>query len=141
MATVLYVDDERMIGVAISRWLGRRGHTVHLAPTIADAQALLAEHEPDVLFIDVWLGNESGFELMSWLEDTRPALAQRVTFVTGELADSDGFDRLNRTLGRPVLQKPFDLAQLEQLLREVDSRTEDPAGRPDAPGAEKRAGT
>ena len=26
---------------------------------------------PDALFIDVWLGTESGFELMSWIEDVR----------------------------------------------------------------------
>lgn len=120
MASMLYVDDEQMIGLAVSRWLKRRGHTVHLAPSIAEAQALLATHEPDVLLIDVWLGSESGFELMSWIEDTRPALARRVTFVTGELADGTDFDRLNRSLGRPVLQKPFDLDQIEQLLRSAE---------------------
>jgi DNA-binding NtrC family response regulator len=141
MATLLYVDDEQMIGVAIARWFGRRGHTVHLAPSIADAQALLAEHEPDVLFIDLWLGSESGFELMSWIEDTRPALAGRVTFVTGELADSDAFDRLNRSLGRPVLQKPFDLAHLEQLLREAERRAAETPGHPAPSDAETRAGT
>lgn len=125
MATLLYVDDEETIGRAVARWFGRRGHTVHLANSIASARAMLAEHEPDALFLDVWLGTESGFELLSWIEEARPELAERVTFVTGELADSGQGDRVWRTLGRPVIQKPFDFAQLEQYFSEATRGSED----------------
>ena len=68
-----------------SRWFERRGHEVHLARSIEDAKQILAEHEPAAIFLDVWLGKESGFELMGWIEDMRPELADRVTFVTGEI--------------------------------------------------------
>jgi len=122
MPTLLYVDDEATIGRAVERWFSRRGHTVHLAGNIAEAQQSIARHPPDVLFIDVWLGTESGFELMSWIEDTYPTLADRVTFVTGELADSTNNDRVWRTLGRPVLQKPFDFAQLERYIADAAPR-------------------
>jgi DNA-binding NtrC family response regulator len=122
MSVLLYVDDEELIGRAVARWFGRRGHTVHLAPTVAAACRLLEQHDPDALFIDVWLGNESGFELMSWIEDMRPELAERVTFVTGEMADASRADRAWRTLGRPVLQKPFEFAQLEQYATDAAAR-------------------
>ena len=112
MPVVLYVDDEETIGRAVARWFERRGHVVHVARTVDEAKRLLLHYSPDAIFIDVWLGAESGFELMSWIEDVRGHLADRVTFVTGELAESRG-RRVWRTLGRPVLQKPFDLAQLE----------------------------
>jgi two-component system nitrogen regulation response regulator NtrX len=116
MSTLLYVDDEAMIGRAVARWFSRRGHTVVLAESVAAAQQAITDSAPDALFIDVWLGSESGFELMSWIEDTRPELATRVTFVTGELADSTRADRVWRTLGRPVLQKPFEFAELERMI-------------------------
>jgi DNA-binding response OmpR family regulator len=119
MSTLLYVDDEAMIGRAVARWFGRRGHTVHLAGTIAAAQQAITRERPDALFIDVWLGDESGFELMSWIEDSHPALADRVTFVTGELAGEVNTGRVWRTLGRPVLQKPFDFADLERYVAEA----------------------
>lgn len=122
MTTLLYVDDEEMIGRAVARWFGRRGHTVHLAVSIASAQAVFAAHDPDVIFLDVWLGTESGFELMSWIEEYRPALAERVTFVTGELASTHGDDKVWRTLGRPVVQKPFDLASLELIIADAGRR-------------------
>ncbi|MDB4880164.1 MAG: signal transduction histidine kinase, nitrogen specific, NtrB [Gemmatimonadetes bacterium] len=138
MTTLLYVDDEETIGRAVARWFSRRGHIVHVAPSVAEAQRLMGEHEPDVVFIDVWLGQESGFELMSWIEDSRPALADRVVFVTGELADATSADRVFRTLGRPVLQKPFEFSQLEQYVSAAGPRGATAA----APGgpAEKRSG-
>jgi DNA-binding response OmpR family regulator len=119
MPSLLYVDDEENIGRIVARWFERRGHQVYLARNVAEAKRLLLAHSPDAIFIDVWLGSESGFELMSWIEDVRGQLADRVTFVTGELAESlDRGRRVWRTLGRPVLQKPFDLAQLEAHAHE-----------------------
>jgi len=120
MSTLLYVDDEALIGNAVARWFARLGHTVHLADSVAGAKVAIVEHEPDILFIDVWLGDQSGFELMSWIEEHRPELARRVTFVTGELADISRADRVWRTLGRPVIQKPFDLADLEQYVTDAE---------------------
>jgi DNA-binding NtrC family response regulator len=113
MASLLYVDDEETIGRAVSRWFERKGHEVHVARSIEDAKQILIEHEPAAIFLDIWLGTESGFELMGWIEDVRPELADRVTFVTGELADSLEGRQPDWKLGRPVLQKPFELAQLE----------------------------
>lgn len=122
MATLLYVDDEALIGSAVARWFGRRGHTVHLAGSLASARLAIAEHSPDIVFIDVWLGEESGFELMSWIQEHRPDLADRVTFVTGELADATRNDRPWRSLGRPVLQKPFEFAELERQVTDAARR-------------------
>ena len=119
MPSLLYVDDEETIGRAVTRWFERRGHEVHVARSIDEAKRVLLVHSPDVIFIDVWLGTESGFELLSWIEDVRAQLADRVTFVTGELADSvRRGDGVYQTLGRPVLQKPFDLSQLEAHANE-----------------------
>lgn len=141
MAILLYVDDEQSIGRAVSRWFGRRGHTVLVATSVGEAQRVLAEHEPNVLFLDVWLGQRSGFELMSWIEDARPQLADRVVFVTGDLPGSVRGERLWRTLGRPVLHKPFDFAQLEAFV--ADPGGDSIGAPPPGPGAdaEPRAGT
>lgn len=119
MPSLLYVDDEETIGRAVARWFERRGHAVHVARSVDEAKRVLLHYTPDAIFIDVWLGTESGFELMSWIEDVRGHLADRVTFVTGELAESiEGSHRVWQTLGRPVLQKPFDLSQLEAHAHE-----------------------
>lgn len=122
MATLLYVDDEVVIGQVVGRWFRRRGHTVHLAPSIDEAKRVLTSESPDALFIDVWLGSESGFELMDWIADSRPQLADRVTFVTADLAPADPASPVLEHLGRPVIQKPFDFAKLERLVEQVETQ-------------------
>jgi DNA-binding NtrC family response regulator len=123
MKTLLYVDDEETIGRVVSRFFSRRGDVVLLAHNIAEALAILETHEPEVVFIDVWLGTESGFELMLWIEDHLPHLSDRVTFVTGGVADDKSPERIWKTLGRPVIQKPFDLASLAYSVDHAENRT------------------
>jgi DNA-binding response OmpR family regulator len=122
MKTLLYVDDEETIGRVVARYFTRRGDLALIAHTLAEARTILEREEPDAVFIDVWLGSESGFELLSWIEDARPRLKERVTFVTGELADSDYPGRVWKTLGCPVIQKPFDLSVLAESLDHAESR-------------------
>lgn len=146
MTTLLYVDDEATIGRAVARWFERRGHVVHVARSVTDAKRVLLQHDPATIFIDVWLGTESGFELLSWIEDARPHLAERVVFVTGELAEAlNGPERrVWQTLGRPVLQKPFDFAQLEALTTFAPGTDAGGGASTNAganAGAERRAGT
>lgn len=122
MTTLLYVDDEETIGRVVDRYFSRRGDIVLHARSIAEACAILETSDPKVVFIDLYLGPESGYELMNWIEDTRPHLLERVTFVTGELPNDDGPDRSWKALRRPVIQKPFDLSTLAKSVDQAVSR-------------------
>lgn len=122
MKTLLYVDDEETIGQVVARYFKRRGDVVLLAHNIAEAREILEVSDPSAVFIDVWLGTESGFELMNWIEDSRPHLSNRVTFVTGELADDMSAEQVWKTLGRPVIQKPFELSSLAQSVDDAEHR-------------------
>lgn len=111
MARVLYVDDESAIRRAVAGWLGRRGHDVETAADLTTARSHLEAAGFDVVFIDLWIGEESGLELYKWLRDVDPATAARVAFVTG-----DPFDHSLADLGtpQPVFTKPFELRKLEE---------------------------
>lgn len=61
---VLIVDDNRQFLAAASDVLERDGATVvGLASTSAEALRLTDELQPDVVLVDIDLGDESGFEL------------------------------------------------------------------------------
>ena len=117
MTTVLFVDDEESLRRAVRAALERAGHTVHTASTLARAIQCLRRYTIDGVFVDVWLGKESGFDLVSWLQDNQPRLAKRVVFVTGDVASPTGVDRGTQALGLPVLAKPFEIAELEAHAR------------------------
>jgi DNA-binding NtrC family response regulator len=128
MATVLFVDDEEPLRRAVRTALGRRGHTIHTASTLARAIHCLELYRFDGVFVDVWLGGESGFDLVSWIENHQPRLAKRVVFVTGDLVLPDRMNREVRALGLPVVGKPFAMAELEAHALTWDP----PAGSPRA---------
>ena len=122
MTTLLFVDDEEIIGRAVSRLFTMRGDTAFVAHSVDQAEAVLVAHDPHIIFIDVWLGGESGFELMNWIEENRPHLADRVTFVTGDSATGEDPDRVWQRLGRPVIRKPFDFATLIEVVTNAGPR-------------------
>lgn len=65
------------------------------------------------VLLDQTLPDCSGRQLLAALRGERPALAGRVIFATGGLA-ADLADT-----SCPVLQKPFDIAALRALVRQV----------------------
>ena len=132
MATVLYVDDETTLRRAVQAWFDRLGDEVRLARTLGEAREHLASGGVDGVFIDLWLPDGSGFELMDWIAEHQPALADRIVFVTGDLVPSDATARQLAMLGRPVLMKPFDLEELE---RSVQRWRQQPSPSPRGPDA------
>lgn len=123
MATILFVDDEESLRRATRAALVHRGHTVHTAHSVAEAIRCLGLYHVDGIFVDVWLGADSGFDLVSWLENHRPTLAGRVVFVTGDVGLGVADDRKIRALGLPVLGKPFSVDDLDAYAVSWTRRT------------------
>jgi DNA-binding response OmpR family regulator len=117
LATVLYVDDEDAIRRALRSWLMRRGHTVFTAGTSDEARAVLAANPIDGVFIDIWLGAESGFDLFEMIDMNWPQVAANAVFVTGDIIRDPDVERSLMALERPVLTKPFELIELDRIVR------------------------
>lgn len=117
MATILYVDDEDPIRRALKSWLARRGHTVFTAASSDEARRFLSEEPIDGAFIDIWLGEESGFDLFEWIDMNRPAVARNTVFVTGDIIRDPDVERSLAAFERPVLTKPFELGELERIVK------------------------
>lgn len=119
---VLFVDDEAPMRRVVQHALSLHGIEVHTAGGLADARAACERHAFDGAIIDVWLDDGSGFELFSWLQEHHPRVARNTLFVTGDIAANADLGRQLRALGRPVLVKPFDFDELEDMIRSF-SRT------------------
>jgi len=117
----LIVDDEPTIRTAVARYLRRRGWQ---ADEAEDGSAALAKLNGapsggyQVVISDVRMPHYSGDQLHDWLAEHRPDLFERLILTTGDLASPVLSDFLTRT-PRPVIEKPFDLAELAQLIEAV----------------------
>jgi DNA-binding response OmpR family regulator len=110
---ILHVEDHEPTRDVVRRALYAHGIAVVSADGVTAAKHALATRE-DVTgaLLDLRLGDSSGLEFYAWLVIHRPALAARVAFVSGggtELA------RRVAALGRPMLEKPFEIADLVRI--------------------------
>ena len=64
----------------------------------------------------------SGFDVYDWLERHRPDLFARLVIATADGVSQRGREFLRR-ISRPVLEKPFELRALAELMDKVRRRT------------------
>lgn len=117
----LIVDDEPTIRTAVARFLRRRGWH---ADEAEDGRAALAKLDGasaggyHVVISDLRMPHYSGDQLHDWLAEHRPDLFSRLILTTGDVASPALNDFLART-PRPVVEKPFELAALAQVIEGV----------------------
>lgn len=120
MVTVLYVDDDPAVRMVVRRQLERSGLRVFTAEGVAEAKERIERMPPDGLFIDIWLGDGTAFDLHAWLQEHHPVLVKRVVFVSGDVPLAPPGGRRPTALGCPVLGKPLDAAAMAELAKAWD---------------------
>jgi CheY-like chemotaxis protein len=89
--SVLIVDDNAEFGLTASRLLQREGLTVvGVASTGKEAVRCDEEHNPDVILVDVDLGEENGIEVAQHLGSARswrPVVILISAYAEGDLED------------------------------------------------------
>ena len=121
---VLLVDDERSIRLALGRYMRRNGWDVDEAEDGEVALGMLHAAPLDgydLVISDLRMPVLSGFEVHDWLAEHRPDLFNRLVIATGDVASPSVREFLNRT-PRPVLEKPFELSALGELVQKVRMR-------------------
>ncbi len=87
-------------------------HVVGEASTVTDAANLVAAHEPDVLFLDIQLGHQSGFELIEQHE-----ISADIIFVTAFDRHAVRAFEVNAV---DYLLKPVHPDRLARAIRRLD---------------------
>lgn len=120
MRRVLIVDDESTIRAALVRFFSRQGWAVSEAANGAEALVVLLGDgpAPDVVVCDVRMPEVGGAEVYARIEAERPELLKRFVFSSGDVVSSENDRFLERSLA-PVLQKPFELARLREVVDRV----------------------
>jgi nitrogen-specific signal transduction histidine kinase/ActR/RegA family two-component response regulator len=121
---VLVIDDETAIRVAIRRYLERRGWQVEEASNGREALDLLGlgsgGHTPrsagyDAIVTDLRMPGVSGIEIHDMLAAHDPAGLEKLVVISGDTASAEIQTFVTR-LRQPIIQKPFDMRTLADLL-------------------------
>jgi PAS domain S-box-containing protein len=117
--SVLVVDDEHMMAAAIARELGARMQ-VELVHSGGEALRALGQGRYDAVLCDLRMPDLSGAEVYRQTRERDRAQAERFVFITG-VGCAAGEAEFLRTAGRPVLEKPFAMAELWRTVGAVVS--------------------
>ena len=112
---VFIVENHEDTRFLLGLLLEQLGHSVHSAPSLADALRDLPAAHCDVLISDIGLPDGNGWELMALLGDARPPYA---IAMSGFGMSSDRQRSLHAGY-RHHLLKPVEPNQLEHLLDEA----------------------
>jgi len=115
---VLVVEDELIIGEIAAEALMEAGYEVFTAASAEEAEILLRDVSVDVLFTDIDLGDQDGFELARAALSLQPLLS--VVFTSGRSRICHG---LCASVGVPFLAKPYRLTELLETVERAVKAT------------------
>jgi DNA-binding response OmpR family regulator len=115
MTSILVVEDDPGIRMALSRGLQERGHAVTVADSGLAALELVVKAEPDLVLLDLGLPDVNGLQVLAML---RGLGATPVIVITAQDDDATVVQALDAGADDYVV-KPFGLDQLAARMRAV----------------------
>lgn len=121
-ANILVVDDQRDLLELLGMALGQEGYVVRTAASGAEAVASVEAEKPDLILLDIVLGDTSGIKLTTkWKNDADTA---QIPIILLTAKDSETDVIVGLSVGADdYITKPFStrvlLARMEAVLRRV----------------------
>ncbi|MES2508016.1 MAG: sigma-54 dependent transcriptional regulator [Verrucomicrobiota bacterium] len=113
---ILIVDDEASIRRATSLALDAAGHYVETAETGAVALRSLKESSFDLVLLDLYLGEESGLQVLETIRREHPGVHVVIFTANATIPNAIEATRLGAV---DFLEKPFSPDQLRQSLKRI----------------------
>lgn len=119
MAKLVIIDDEAAILELMSKLCRAAGHTVFGCTTGMDGIAAIRSQKPDLVIVDLRIGDVNGLDLVSMCKDQFPETA--VIMVTGHGSVETAVEAM-RLGAFDYLTKPFDLGDLIKTVNQALNR-------------------
>lgn len=115
---LLVIDDEPNIRYSIGQVLGDDRVTVLEAASAEEGLRLAGEHSPDVILLDIRLGQRSGLDVFHELRAIDPK--SLVIFITGHGTTDTAIEAM-KIGAYDYLVKPLDAHQLQEIVEQAFS--------------------
>ena len=116
---VLLIEDEPGVMAYVSATLERSGYRVVGTGSGAEGVKLLESNDFLGVVSDMRTpGGVNGADVHAWVVRNRPELAERIVFITGDIANGDTVAVLRQT-GAPCVEKPFGVQQFIAVVEKT----------------------
>jgi len=117
-ARILVVDDDPLVIRLIIDTLLVEGHDVDSAENGVAALEKLRHAHFDLILSDLHMPQLDGVGLYRALTEGKGHPVPKIVFLTGSVGTSD-LHRFLKETGLPLLRKPFNLAELQEIVRQA----------------------
>jgi CheY-like chemotaxis protein len=111
--SLLLADDDPVLLMVMAGLLEEGGYAVTRADSGGGAIAQLTNADFDALVVDWQMEDGNGANIVRWLREYKPWLADRLVFLSNKEPD------ISLAAARPVFRKGQDSGQLTHVLREI----------------------
>lgn len=112
---ILIIDDEQLLLDLLSHLLSKIGYETDQALDSREAAGKLKDQKYDAIFLDMKMPLMDGRDFYRKIRDSFPDLADRIVFITGDVANPETLSFLKET-GNLFIQKPFTIKEVKNLL-------------------------
>lgn len=115
----LVVDDEQVVRDVVTHVLELHGYEVDAVVDSTQALERAGAVDYDVVLTDLRMPGElDGMGLVRRLQQTRPAMARHVVFMTGDILEHGAIHEIEE-MGLRTVKKPFDIRELARVVNSV----------------------
>ncbi|MEO6408596.1 MAG: response regulator [Burkholderiaceae bacterium] len=107
-ATILVVDDDRLVLATLTHGLAQAGYDVIDADNGDDAILLAREHRPDLALLDIRMEGKSGFDVAAYLRE----YCQTPFMFLSAFSDAETIAQAKALGAVASLVKPLDIGQI-----------------------------
>ena len=137
MSRLLVIDDEQAICWGLAQLGQRLGHEVQTASSAEQGLERAAQQPPDLVLLDVRLPGMDGLAALARLRELAPTAPVIIMTAHGDLGTAVEAVRQGAS---DYVAKPFDLAQIERIIRTSLDRPATTAASPLSPQTDGLAG-
>jgi len=109
---ILICDDEESIVEIMNIVLSEKGYQIKTLSDAQDIFKVIERWKPDLIFIDLWMPEISGDEVVRELKRNKKTAHIPVIIVT---ANKDSQKIANAVNANDYISKPFDIIELENM--------------------------
>lgn len=122
---VLLIEDEPAVMAYVQAALERSGYPVVCCESGVEALRLLERGSFLGIVSDMRTpGGVDGGHVHAWITKHRPDLANRMVFITGDIANEETVATLRQT-GAPCVEKPFRVQQFIDVISKTFGKAEE----------------
>jgi DNA-binding NtrC family response regulator len=120
-ARILVVDDEAEIRGLLKEILADEGYEVDVAADAAEARSMRAQHDPDLVLLDIWMPDSDGITLLREWAEPNGTTSCPVVMMSGHGTVETAVEA-TRLGAFDFVEKPLSLAKLLRTVeRALDS--------------------